>query len=132
MPAALRAQYGGKRINSAGEAAAYVEGGLVPGGRGQRQRKQPQWMRQTLDPNMVLGGKPLVGREPWMGEAGSRGARARGDGRGRASLFGSIGPGQFHALLSDGLLACSPISFCYPSHPTYTSHCLRLRLSCHR
>ena len=32
-------------------------------GRTQRQRKQPTWMKQTVDPNAVLGGKSMIPRD---------------------------------------------------------------------
>jgi hypothetical protein len=38
-------------------------GGDAAGARAQRQRKQPLWMRNTVDPNAALGGKAMVGRE---------------------------------------------------------------------
>jgi hypothetical protein len=38
------------------------------GGRSQRQRKQPTWMKQTVDPNAVLGGKSTVQRTDEYGD----------------------------------------------------------------
>eukprot|EP00887_Chlorella_sp_A99_P000476 scaffold17.g476.t1 len=46
-------------------------------GRAQRARKPPQWMRQTIDPGLALGGRPVVPRdndeeelERWLAEGG--------------------------------------------------------------
>lgn len=45
-----------------------VERPGTAGGRAQRQRKQPEWMKQTVDPGLALGGKAFVGRDPKVEE----------------------------------------------------------------
>ncbi|GAB4823708.1 hypothetical protein N2152v2_010754 [Parachlorella kessleri] len=62
-----------------------LPGGAAAAGpleRGQRQRRKPQWMRHTVDPNEVLGGRPS---RAWEEEGGTPGRRGDSDAHDRSA-----------------------------------------------